>query len=173
MIKELMFRTIIILIFLSSTIFSYELEDRLKAIITGKIAKFITWDKQDSKQFTITIFNNQCGDHFKDIYHDKKILNKNVSIKYIRKIENLNNTHILYIGKCDSDTLNHIFQYIKDKNIVTISDIRGFAQKGGLVQIYSNDQKLKLKINLNVANKNHIKIKSSLLRIADVIKGNR
>ena len=45
-----------------------------------------------------------------------------------------------------------------EKNILTISDLRGFAQKGGIIQIYSMSQKLKLNINLQKAQKENIKI---------------
>lgn len=152
---------------------SYELEDKLQVIITGKIAKFISWNDDDSKELVITIFNNKFGNYFDELYQDKKIKGKNVVINYIDKIEQIKNTHILYICNSDFNTLNNIFNHTKDKKIVTISDIRGFAQKGGMVQIYQKNLKLKLKINLDVANKKDINIKSSLLRIVDIVRDNK
>jgi len=49
--------------------------------------------------------------------------------------------------------------------------MRGFAQRGGMVQIYSHNQKIKLKINLDKVKQEGIYINSALLRLATIIKG--
>ena len=162
----------IVLLFFNS-LNGYQLEDKLQVIITGKIAKFISWDSNNSETLDITVFNNKFGTYFDELYKDKKIKGKNVVINYIDRIEQIKNTHILYICNVDFNTLNNIFSYTKDKKVVTISDIRGFAQKGGMVQIYQKNQKLKLKINLDIVNQKNIQIKSSLLRIVDIVGDNK
>ena len=170
--NSLIKQVFIFLLFFNS-LNGYQLEDKLQVIITGKIAKFISWGDNTSKTLDITVFNNKFGTYFDDLYQDKKIKGKNVVINYIDKIEQIKDTHILYICDSDFNTLNNIFNHTKNKKIVTISDIRGFAQKGGMVQIYQKNQKLKLKINLNIVNQKNIKIKSSLLRIVDIVGDNK
>lgn len=156
-----------------NNLYAYELEDKLKSIIVGKIAKFINWENLDSKEFVITIYKNQLGDYFDSIHNGKKINGRKIRIAYINNIENLKFTNILYISKAASAELSSIFDYINNKNILTISDLRGFTQKGGIIQIYSMSQKLKLNINLNKAKKENIKIKASLLRMANIVEGNK
>ncbi|MCU7836629.1 MAG: YfiR family protein [gamma proteobacterium symbiont of Taylorina sp.] len=174
--KKIIFIFIFIFIFISifyNNLYAYEVEDKLKSIIVGKIAKFINWENSDSNEFIITVYKNQLGNYFNSIHKGKKINDKKIRIKYINNIENLKFTNILYISKATSSELSSILNYIHEKNILTISDLRGFAQKGGIIQIYSLSQKLKLNINLKKAKKENIKIKASLLRMANIVEGGR
>lgn len=165
-------RKFIILLFFVTTLNSYELEDKLKVIITSKIAKFVQWDSLVSEIFTITVFR-KTHDFFDTTLDGKKINGKNIKIVYIDSVNDLKDTNILYLSNTSSQELLSIFQHIKNKNILTISDIRGFAQKGGMIQLYTKNQNLKLRINLDNIEKENLKIKSSLLRISDVIQENK
>ena len=115
--------------------------------------------------------------HFNDLinklYDGKKIKSKKVKIVHIDSIDNLEFTNVLYIPDSKASSLSNILEKTKNKNILLISDIRGFAEKKGTMQIYFVSQKIKLKINLDTAKEENLKIKSSLLRIASVIQENK
>ncbi|MEA3227873.1 MAG: YfiR family protein [Campylobacterota bacterium] len=154
-----------------SSLNAYESEDKLKVVIIAKVAKFIKWENKDYDNFIITVLNNPYGDLFDKTLHRKKIKNKTIEIKYIDDIDSLSDTNILYISTSDAKQLTTVLDKTKDKNILTVSDIRGFTDKDGIMQIYFSSQKVKLRINLKTATKENLKINSSLLRIADVIRG--
>jgi hypothetical protein len=118
----------------------------------------------------VTVFNNTYGDLFEKVFASKQINSHNIKIKYINNIDELEDTTILYISNVSSGSLSAILKKVENKNILTVSDMRGFAEKGGVLQVYIASQKAKLKINLDVANKENIKIKASLLRIAEVVQ---
>lgn len=167
-----MSRVLLILIFiLYSHLNAYESEDQIKAVIVGKVAKFIKWEDKQSENFVITILNNPFEKLFENIYKDKKIHSKNVEIKYIDNIDDLSFTNILYIPKMNTEKLKQILKKIENKNILTISDMRNFAIKGGIIQVNFHSQLAKLKINLAGASKENLQIKASLLSISDVING--
>jgi hypothetical protein len=168
------FILIFILLFIPfNHLYANEAEDELKSLIVGKIAKFVNWEYSDSKYFVITVYKNQLSNYFDSIHEGKYINGKEIRIEYINNIENLNFTNVLYISKANSSELSSIFNYIQNKNILTISSLRGFSQKGGMIQIYSISQKLKLKINLKKAKKENIQIKASLLRMANIVEEDR
>lgn len=165
--------TKIFLIFLlvSSSSFAYESEDELKVVLTGKIAKFITWQGDGEAKFVITVIKNPYKNLFEKKYKNKKIKNKPVLIKYIDDISDLSFTNILYIPKVTSKELSSILKKTTQKNILTVSTMRAFAQKGGAVQLFFVSQKGRLKINLDVIKKENFKVKSSFIRISEVVKG--
>lgn len=148
----------------------YQSEDKLKAVIIGKVAKFISWQESQRDTFIITVLDSPLQDLLKKMHSKKSIKSKKVKIVHINNIDELEFTHILYIPSSKASSLKKILKKIKNKNILTISDIRGFAEKKGIVQIYFVSQKVKLKINLDVAREENLKIKSTLLAIATVIK---
>ena len=155
---------------LSSNSLAYESEDKLKSIIIGKLAKYITWNTASSESFVITILQNPFGDLLDKSYQDKKIKSKAVKIKYIDKPDELEFTHILYIPQVNQKQLEQILKKANQNNVLTISDSRGFAEKGGIVQVYFVSQKVKLKINLDIAKAENLMISSALLRIATVVR---
>jgi hypothetical protein len=151
---------------------AYQLEDKLKVAIIGKIAKFVQWNKPATKNFSITVLNTK-NQFFKTLLEGKRVNSKPIKIIYINNINNLKESDILYISQNSSQNLQSIFKAVKNKNILTISDIRGFAQKGGMIQLYTKNQKLKLRINVNSVKAGNLKIKSSLLRISTLVKENK
>ena len=162
-----------ILFLFNTSLNAYESEDKLKAVIVGKVAKYITWKDNNATTFKITILKDQYGDLFDEIYKDKQIKDKAVKVIYIKNIEELNDTDILYIPKVNSLELQEILKKTDNKNIFTISDIRGFAQKGGALQFYFHAQKLKLKMNIDVVQKEGFSVNRTLLRIVDIVKEKR
>lgn len=150
--------------------YAYESEERLQAVIIGKVAKYITWDQKEGETFKIIVLNQKTENLFNKIYHDRNIKNRKVEIVYVEKLSDISSSDILYISQQNSAKLEKILQIVKNKNIFLVSDIKGFAQKGGMMQIYFVSQKPKLRINLDNTKKENLKIKSSLLRISDVIQ---
>lgn len=168
-----MFKIILFIFILLTSLNAYVSEDKLKVVIVGKVAKYITFKDIDKDNFIITVYKNRCNNLFDEIYKNKKIKNKPVKINYIDNIDELNSTNILYVSKINTLELTEILQKTINKNILTISDTRGFAHKGGVMQLYFISQKLKIKINTQSATKQNLKMESTLLRIADVVKGKK
>ena len=166
-----MIKRYIFILLLSVTLLSaYQSQEELRSVIVGKVAKYISWPRSQRQSFVITLLNGHNFELFKRIYKDKTINNKPVEIHYIENIKELQATDILYIATQNSQNLLEILQQVPKKGVLTVSSIRGFVQKGGILQIYFSSQKARLKINLHVAKQEHLEIKSSLLRIADVIR---
>ena len=168
-----MYKVIILLSLLISSINAYEEEDKVKVVIVGKVAKYIKWRNNSSEKFVITVLKNPFNDLFDTIYKSKKIHKKDVEIKYINNIDKLTDTNILYLPKVNSTELNKVLKKIKGKHILSISDMRSFAQKGGMIQISFASQRAKLKINLQSTDRENLQVKASLLKISDVIKGSK
>ncbi len=60
-----MFKSIGIILFLCfTTLNAYQSEDKLQAIIIGKVAKYITWENTNQEEFVITILKNPFDDLF-------------------------------------------------------------------------------------------------------------
>ncbi|RLA69815.1 MAG: hypothetical protein DRG24_07885 [Epsilonproteobacteria bacterium] len=169
-----MLKTILLVLLLLTSLNAYESEDKLKVVIIGKVAKYITYQNaKKSDYFIITVLKNPFETLFDDIYSDKTIKSKPVKINYINTIDALEFTHILYIPEVSSKDLSRILHKTQHSNILTISDARGFAQRGGVMQLYFVSQKLKIKINTYSAKLQEINIQPTLLRIADVVKGEK
>lgn len=160
-----------LLLLFHSSLVAYENENEVICAVTSKIAKFTQKNNTEIKPYTITILHNQFGNLFTKIFKDIHVQNKNVKIEYIDNIQDLKPSNILFLFDTPADELNKILLFTKSKHLLTISTMRGFAKRGGMVQIYSYNQKLKLKINLDKVKQEEIYINSALLRLATIVKG--
>ena len=162
--------TALVSAFIATTLCANESEDFLKVSIIEKASQFVTLKESGGDTVVVTVLNNPYGDLFDKVFAGKTINSKKVKIKYINSIDKLEDTGILYIANVSSENLSNVLKKATNKNMLTVSDIRGFAEKGGVLQVFIVSQKPKLKINIDAAAKEDIKIKASLLRIAEVIK---
>jgi hypothetical protein len=163
-----------ILLFLLSgvvTAYASESEDTVKVAIIGKLAKFVSGNTSSNNRFTIAVLNNPFGTLPYKIFQRKMIHKHPVAIHYIQSLKELKDAQILYIPKMNHSAMKKLLQTVRGKKILTISDSRGFAQRGGMIQLYRKAQNMRLKINLHAAQQAGLRIRSSLLKIADIVEG--
>lgn len=153
-------------------IFGSNQERDLQAAFLGKFAKFIKWPDESKEKFIITLIDeNPFENLLDDLYKDKMIHGKPIELRYVTKIEDIKNTDILFITIDNQAEVQKIIEYAQKNSILTISEKRGFAQRGGIIQLNFVMQKTHLVINYKSSIESQIKISSPLLAIAqDVIK---
>lgn len=159
-----------VLIALLSTLHASNQERDLQAVFVGRFAKFTQWSNQNDKFFYITIIDKDPFDNLlDDLYRDKKIHGKPIKVQYVKKLEDIKYTDILFITLDNYKDIQKAIEYATKNSILTISAQRGFAQRGGIIQLSFVMQKPHLVINHGAAKKSNIKIKAQLLAIAQEI----
>jgi len=154
-------------------VFAANEELALQAVFLGRFAKFIDWPEKNTNKFIITLIDENPFDKLlDDLYENKTIHDKSVEIHYVTRIDDIKETDILFITLDNQSEVKKVVKYAQQRSILTISKHRGFAQRGGIIQLNFVMQKTQLKINYDSAVKSNIKISASLLAIAQhVIKG--
>ena len=117
------------------------------------------------------MLNSSYSQLFDEVYFDKKIKSKPVIIRHIDNVDDIGTTDILFISELREFTLDEVFLMSRNKNILTVSDMRGFAHKGGNLQLYFVGQKLKLKMNIDAMQEEGFHVKRTLLKIVEVVEG--
>ena len=72
---------------------------------------------------------------------------------------------VIFGQNCNCDSL-----FTESQKIVTVSDIKGFAEDGGMIELVHNEGVVKLKINVTVAKQSGIIINSDLLALSTIIQ---
>ena len=143
-------------------------ESQVKALWVHTLMSYMKWEqKHDAQDKTI------CTRGLDRTYHFLKEIQKekNTSYNFIETGSNsdLSKCHLLYIAASESSNILSILNNVNYKNIVTVSDIKGFAQEGGIIELLQDEEKVKLKINVTSAKKAKIIINSDLLAVSEVI----
>lgn len=149
-------------------------ERKLEAVFLGRFADYIEWPANARPKFLITLIDeNPFGALLDDLYRDKRIHGKTIEVRYVTKVEEIGRTDLLFITLDTVKTRQAAIDYAQRHSILTICEAKGFAERGGIIQLNFVDQKTRIKINYDAAVKSSIKIGAPLLSIAEVIGGGK
>mgnify|MGYP006191273469 CR=1 FL=1 len=68
-----------------------------------------------------------------------------------------------------SGSFERIWSRLEKRNVLTVGDHADFAARGGMIQMYTDQNKIRLRINLEAVKERNLQVSSKLLRLADVI----
>lgn len=83
-----------------------------------------------------------------------------------RTMATLDGCHVVFVSSSEASKLNEIMTALKETPVLTVSDIEGFAQKGGIIGFTNQDGKVKLVVNAAAARTAGLHIDAQLLEIA-------
>jgi hypothetical protein len=151
-------------------------EYQVKAAFLYNFVKFVQWPEgkpADSNDIvTIAVIgNHKFGNAFESI-KGKKVRNKKIIVKFFPKFGKNNNKnalkkcHLFFICTSEKQHLKDIIEIANQANILTVGDMNGFIDDGGVIQFIMQDKKVRFQINLSAARRAKLKIRSQLLRLA-------
>lgn len=145
-------------------------EYQVKASYLYNFTKFIDWPPQnsdDSQVFTIVVMGkNPFGEDLNPLT-GKLVYNRKVLIRYIRNIEALRECDLLFISADEADNMIDILPALNQRQgILTISDARNFAQRGGMIGFVQQEGRIRFQINNRAARQANLTISSNLLKLA-------
>jgi len=147
----------------------------VKAGFIYNFSIFTEWPEKafDSPTAPITVYvkkNTAARDAF-DVLKNKKIKSRGFVIKEFDNVnEILPSCHILYIDTSDKKTVEEILRKSRDGTILTVGDMEGFARMGGIINFYTENNKLRFEINVKAAKRAQLKLSSHLLKLARIIE---
>jgi hypothetical protein len=82
-----------------------------------------------------------------------------------------NTCHVLYIGKREQRRLIPIFKSLGTAPVLTISDIPGFAERGGGIGLFHRKDKILFEVNITTTRKAGLRLSGQMLNLAAHIFG--
>lgn len=145
-------------------------ENRIKAIIVYKISRFTSWPNKEKDLNICTIASKNFNQAMQKVISSLKQINKTKLIEVEENKIKENQCNILYMesGKVKDPSL--IINKVNSYSILTISDIKGFAKSGGVIELYKEKNKVKFSINITQKEKSNLIISSKLLTLAKIVK---
>lgn len=149
-------------------------EYKIKAAFLYNFTKFVDWpesqDKDSSQYFIIGILGK---DPFKDginIIKGKMAKGRPIRIEHYTTINEIRHCDILFISPSVQYPLPVILDQLKGQTVLTIGDTNGFAQKGIIINLYTDGNKVRFEINHQAAQQAGLRISSHLLRLSKIIE---
>jgi hypothetical protein len=149
-------------------------EYQIKAACLLNFAQFIEWPAtvfaENGTPITIGILGDDpFGQTLEQTFQDETVQGRKLVIKRSRQIDDLKTCHLVFIGKSEKDHLADTLATLNDAHIVTVSEMYGFASRGGIVNFYIENNKIRFEINPDAAQRSGLKISSQLLKRAKIV----
>ena len=93
--------------------------------------------------------------------HDRKIVVKRLSSPHEARA-----CHILFVGAGASDRLAGLLNPLDGSSVLTVSDIDGFVDRGGMISLVLERSRYRFEVNLKAAERAGLTVSSQLLKLA-------
>jgi hypothetical protein len=149
-------------------------EYEIKAAFLFNFTKFVEWPAisfSDAKAPIILgiIGKDPFGPSLDGIVDGQIVQGRGIVVRRERPGEYLRSCQILFIDDSERAQMPQILASLQGLSVLTVSDIEGFAEAGGVVQFVIEDSRVRFVINLEAASRAKLRINSKLLALARVI----
>jgi hypothetical protein len=151
-----------------------EREYQIKAAYLYNFINYIDWPADAlppaGGMLTIGVVGDNPFGAALDALKGKQIKGRTLSVKQLSSLENLDQCQIVFISPSEKERLPEILARLKDARVLTVSEIEGFAQRGGIINFISERNKVRFEVNPDAAKRTGLTVSSELLKLARLVK---
>jgi len=147
----------------------------VEAVFLFNFSEFVDWPPQafadPNAPIVIGVLGSDpFGAALDDVVRGEKINGRGLVVRRFEHVEGLADCQILFISRSERARLQPVLQAIKGRSVLTVSDLDDFASEGGVIGFVQEDNKIRLRINLQAAKAAGLTLSSKLLRPALIVK---
>jgi hypothetical protein len=144
---------------------------RLKAAFLFNFAKFVDWPAtaftNDNSPFIIGVLGEDpFGDELTQTVAGKKIDDHSIMIQPFHAATDATNCHILFICTSEKKRLAEIVPRLRGNPVLTVGETDGFIESGGVINFFTENNKIRFQISDDAAKAAGLKISSKLLSLS-------
>ena len=150
-------------------------EYQIKAVFLFNFTQFVDWPPtaftSADEPFCIGVLGEDPFDAFLDeTVRGEKVNGHPLIVQRYHNVSDITNCQVLFISRSESKRVDQILASLKDQNILTVSDIDGFAKNGGVICFVTEQNKIHFRINLAAAKNAGLTISSQMLQLAEIVQ---
>jgi YfiR/HmsC-like len=150
----------------------------IKAGFIFNFAKFVEWPQatfaQPDSPIVIGILGTDpFGTIIDQIVQDKKIGGRGFVVKRLKwgaDPKDLRECKILFVGASERAHIDELVQIVRGLPILTVGETPGFAERGGVIRLVLEDNRVRFEVNVDAARQAGLTISSRLLTLARIIQ---
>ena len=152
-------------------------EFQIKAAFLYNFTKFIEWPAETFPDGEVPITICTLGESPVGValqyVKDKSVKGRALITKRLQSVRELHPCHLLFVSSTEKERLSEILEVLKDSSVLTVGEIEGFTQSGGIINFAIRKNRIRFEINADAAMQAGLKISSKLLKLATVVRHGR
>jgi hypothetical protein len=150
-------------------------ETRVEAAFLFNFAKFVTWPETafDNKRspLVLALLDPERYLAAKESLAGRQVAGHVLEVRQVAGIDEALDSHLLFIGAAEASRMDEFLVAVADRPILTVSDIDGFAARGGMVELFKKERKIRFGVRLDAVRKAGLEISSEVLNLASFVQG--
>jgi hypothetical protein len=147
-------------------------EYELKAGVLYHIIEYVEWPKSAISNNPTALQIGLIGQiPFADaleVLNGKTIQGRELIVKRVSDPKAAAACQVIFISASEKPRISEIVSELKDRPILTVSEVEGFAEQGGMVNLIARPDRIVMEINREVAGRARLSMSSQLLKLAKV-----
>jgi len=147
-------------------------EYELKAGVLYRIIEYIEWPKEalsnNPGALQIGLIGQIPFADALELLSGKSIQGRELIVKRIPDLQAAASCQVIFIGASEKSRISEIVAEMKDRPVLTVSEVDGFAEHGGMVNLLAGPNRIVMEINREVTGRAKLSVSSQLLKLARV-----
>jgi hypothetical protein len=145
-------------------------EQRVKAAMLYNFTRFITWPVAAGPDLQLCVVGRTSLEPALRDIEGKQSQGMSLRLKSGVAEADLVACHMVLIGRSEAGRVDDLLRRLARRPVLTVSDLEGFATRGGVIELLLVDNKVRFDINTAAAQRAGLSISSKLLRLANNIR---
>jgi uncharacterized protein DUF4154 len=149
-------------------------EYQVKAAYLYNFGRFVKWPSgaaAGKNDFAVCVLGQDpFGPTLDSTLTGETLDGKPVVIRRLAKLRDAADCRILFVSLTEERRLKEILAAIDQAGVLTVSEIPGFSQRGGIIQFVVEGDRVRFEINLANAESSRLVLSSELLKVAATVR---
>jgi len=148
--------------------------DELKSVYIFNFIRFTDWPENspdaNATGVRLNVLHDQrLHDILQAIAEKPAARQLGLTLLSCKEITCLRSSSVLFIGEPDRGHFDQLLKLVEGSPVLTISDIPGFAEQGGMIEIKYHNEKLTFIVNLQAVKRAGLYISAQLLQLGEIV----
>ena len=149
-------------------------EYQVKAAYLFNFSQFVEWPAaayaSPDAPFVIGILGEDpFGGALDAVVRGESLTGHPLVVKRFRSADEIAGCNILFIGRSEAPTLEKTLQSLRGRHVLTVTDVTGAESRAAIIVLKTENNRVRMRINIEEARANDLVISSKLLRPAEVV----
>jgi hypothetical protein len=149
-------------------------EYEVKAAFLCNFGKFVEWPSGallDGEAMVIGVLGRDpFGGALDKLSGRVTVQGRRLGVRRVNAMNELGRVQILFIAESKASALPEIIKALGKSPVLTVSDIDGFLDKGGAINLFLDESKVRFSVNLKATQRAGLKVSSQLLNVANGVR---
>lgn len=149
-------------------------EYQVKAIFLFNFIQFVQWPaatfaRPDSPILIGVLGYDPFGPALEAVINGETVHKRPLHVIRSHHWQDLQQCHLVFVSPSERQHVDTVLRAFSTRPVLTVSEVPGFAERGGVINFFFEGRKIRFEINLSAARRHDLKMSAQLLNLARII----